>query len=94
MARRYYSIRTGKHPHGNNIPLPVLASLLYTAYGQLAEAGYFQEHFGYGCVDAGDVPGKLGAMSARLYSSTYAATRYGRSRRSSMDFPKTSFLTL
>lgn len=51
MPRRYYSIRTGKHPHGSNVPLPVLASLLYTAYGQLAEAGYFQEHFGYSCDD-------------------------------------------
>lgn len=60
MARRYYSIRTGKHPHGTNIPLPVLASLVYTAYEQLAEPGYFQEHFGYSCVDAGNVPGKLG----------------------------------
>lgn len=60
MARRYYSIRTGKHPHGTNVPLPVLASLLYNAHAQLTEAGYFQEHFGYSCVDAGDVPGKLG----------------------------------
>jgi hypothetical protein len=60
MARRYYSVRTGKHPYGSNVPLSVLAALLYATYGQLAEAGYFQQHFGYSCVDSGDVPGKLG----------------------------------
>jgi hypothetical protein len=38
----------------------MLASLLYIAYDQLSEAGYFQEHFGYWCIDARDVPGKLG----------------------------------
>lgn len=68
MTRRYYSIRTGKHPHGSNMPLPDLASLLYTTHGQLAEAGYFQEHFGYWCVDDGDVSGKLGSdIAAALF---------------------------
>ncbi|MDO5653429.1 MAG: hypothetical protein Q4G39_04925 [Brachymonas sp.] len=60
MSRHYYSIRTGKHPHGTSMPLTVLASLLYTVYEQLSEAGYFQEYFGYSCVDAGNVSGKLG----------------------------------
>jgi hypothetical protein len=60
MLRRYYSVRTGKNPLGTSIDLFALSSLFYTAYRQLEEAGYFQEHFGYTCVDAGDVPGKLG----------------------------------
>ena len=61
MARSYYSIRTGKHPYGKNIPLPILAFLVYAAYSQLTDLGYFQEYFGYSCVDEGTVPGKLGS---------------------------------
>jgi hypothetical protein len=67
MARRYYSIRSGKHLNGANMPLSVLASLLYVTYRRLTEAGYFQEHFGYSCIDMGDVPGRLGEdISAAL----------------------------
>ena len=61
MPRRYYSVRTGVNPLGSSIDLPTLASLFHTAYVQLEEAGYFREHFGYWCVDARDVPGKLGS---------------------------------
>lgn len=61
MPRRYYSIRTGKNPNSLNIDLPTLSSLFYSTYKQLEEAGFFQEHFGHYCVDAGDVPGKLGS---------------------------------
>jgi hypothetical protein len=57
MLTRYYSVRTGKNPLGTSIDLFALSSLFHTAYRQLEEAGYFQEHFGYTCVDAGDVPG-------------------------------------
>lgn len=60
MLRRYYSIRTGKNPRGAQIDFATLGSLFYSAYSQWLEAGYFQEHFGYSCVDEGDVPGKLG----------------------------------
>lgn len=61
MARRYYSIRTGKNPHGASIDLEMLQTLFYSVYSGLDDAGYFQEQFGYHCVDQGDVPGKLGA---------------------------------
>ena len=81
MARRYYSVRTGKNPHGSNVPLHVLASLLHSTYNQLAEAGYFQEHFGYDCVDAGDVPGKLGGDIA-------AALLFHLRRESLWPFPE------
>lgn len=37
----------------------MLKKLFLSAYEHLARDGYFQEHFGYSCVD-GDVPGKLG----------------------------------
>jgi len=58
--RRYYSIRTGKNPKGDKIDLESLKELFNSLYGQLEKEGYFQEHFGYWCVDSGYVPGKLG----------------------------------
>lgn len=61
MTRRYYSIRTGKNPNGSSISLEMFGTLFYSVYRGLDDAGYFQEHFGYSCVDAGEVPGKLGA---------------------------------
>ena len=61
MRRRYYSLRTGTNPQGSELDLSAFASLFYAAYVQLEEAGYFQEHFGYWCVDAKEVPGNLGS---------------------------------
>jgi hypothetical protein len=61
MTRRYYSTRTGKNPNGTNIDLSMLRILIYSVYSRLNDAGFFQEHFGYYCVDQGEVPGKLGA---------------------------------
>lgn len=60
MTRRYYSIRTGKNPNGAGIDLAMLRTLFYSVYRGMGDTGYFQEHFGYNCVDEGDVPGKLG----------------------------------
>ncbi len=60
MDRRYYSLRTGKNPKGAEIDLLALKKLFRSSFSQWEEAGYFQEYFGYSCVDAGDVPGKLG----------------------------------
>lgn len=60
MTRRYYSIRTGKNANGASIDLEMLRTLFYSIYRGLEDVGYFQEHFGYNCVDEGDVPGKLG----------------------------------
>jgi len=67
MTRRYYSLRTGKNPRGTEIDLKTLKALFKSSYTQWEEAGYFQEHFGYFCVDANDVPGKLGSdVAAQL----------------------------
>lgn len=60
MNRRYYSVRTGKNSNSQNIDIKVLRVMLYSIYRSLEEGGYFQEQFGYSCVDAGEVPGKLG----------------------------------
>lgn len=69
--RRYYSIRTGKNPQGAEIDLKTLKSLFLDRYSSWEDTGYFQEYFGYECVDEGHVSGKLGedisaAMRFRL----------------------------
>lgn len=56
--RPYYSVRTGKHmPEG--VDLDLLKRLFLALYEDLERRGYFQEYFGYFCVDAGFVEGKL-----------------------------------
>jgi len=67
--RRYYSTRTGKNPHAVNYDLTTLIKLFKDFYLGFLEVGYFQEHFGYYCVDEGDVAGKLGSnIDAQIFS--------------------------
>lgn len=56
----YFSVRTGKHPTGGRLDLPGLKRLVLAAYQQLESDGYFQESFGFECVDAGQVTGSVG----------------------------------
>ena len=58
--REYYSIRTGKHPYGKSLPPTFLRQLFISVYRDFESRGYFQEAFGYDCVDAGYVPGTAG----------------------------------
>jgi len=57
----YYSVRTGKNPGGSALDLAAILKLFKSQFEQLSEAGYFQQAFGYWCVDSKDVPGSLGA---------------------------------
>jgi hypothetical protein len=59
-SKGYYSTRTGRNPHGSKLDLPSLKRLFRSIYTDFVTRGYFQEAFGYGCVDAGEVPGTLG----------------------------------
>jgi hypothetical protein len=56
----YYSLRTGKHPDGARLDLVGLKKLFMSIYGSFQSRDYYQEAFGYNCVDAGAVPGALG----------------------------------
>jgi hypothetical protein len=58
--RRYYSLRTGKHPLGSKLDLVMLLKLFFKIYSEFERNGYFQEAFGYYCVDADYVAGSLG----------------------------------
>lgn len=58
--RRYHSHRTGTHPTGGRLDLTLLEHFFISLYQHLEEGGYFQETFGYDCIDAGLVPGSAG----------------------------------
>ncbi len=58
--RKYYSVRTGKNPDIQKIDLEMLKRLIKGVYLDFKDKYYFQDAFGYDCVDAGFVPGKTG----------------------------------
>ena len=69
-ARPYYSVRTGKNPSGGKISFETLRSLYRSEIQRWDDRGYLQEHFGYWCIDSGDVPGRLGSdVGARMLFS-------------------------
>ena len=59
MAHKYFSQRTGTNPNPKGLPLSDLLDLFGRVYGQLREDGYFDEAFGFYCVDAGELPGTV-----------------------------------
>lgn len=58
--KRYYSVRTGRHPSGGQLDLPGLKKLVNAVFELFSNKDYFQQAFGYECVDAGRVQGLLG----------------------------------
>jgi len=56
----FYSIRTGKNAGGTRLTFQQLNRLFISLYKSLQFEGYFQEYFGYICVDEGPISGKLG----------------------------------
>lgn len=59
MSHTYYSQRKGTNPNQAGLPLEDVVNLFSRVYDQLREDGYFHEAFGFECVDAGEVPGKI-----------------------------------
>ena len=59
MPRQYYSLRKGTNPNLKGLPLKDTLGLFVRLYNQMNEDGFFHEAFGYVCVDAGEVPGKV-----------------------------------
>lgn len=57
--RSYYSMRTGQNP-SITLDLAMLRKLFLNAYLSFDTQYFFQEAFGYQCVDVGVVPGTLG----------------------------------
>jgi hypothetical protein len=59
MSHTYYSQRAGSNPHPDGLPFHDIVELFMRIYSELEDDGYFQESFGYECVDAGFVPGSI-----------------------------------
>ena len=59
MPRQYYSQRNGTNPNLKGLPLADVLDLFVRVFNQLNSDGYFTEAFGYICVDAGEVDGKV-----------------------------------
>lgn len=58
--RRYYSERAGRGPAAARLGLDDLKRVFGPMFSSLEAEGYFQEQFGYECVDAGFVAGNVG----------------------------------
>lgn len=54
-------MRKGTNPFAAGLDLTTLSGLFFDVYNHYLSKGYFQEAFGYDCVDAGCVPGSLGS---------------------------------
>lgn len=68
MTKQYYSIRTGKNKNFSSFNLAVFKRLFDDLYIRFCDEGYFQEYFGYECIDEGYVPGRLGVhLEAEIY---------------------------
>jgi hypothetical protein len=91
--RRYYSLRTGVNPDAARLDLPFLLGLFNDFYEDLAERGYFQEAFGYYCVDAGEVPGRLGKNIEAQFFYNYEREIYGPLRESMSTTLRMIYLT-
>lgn len=59
MSHAYYSHRKGTNPNLSGLPLPEVVGLFVRVYEQMRADGYFDEAFGYECVDAGHVEGNV-----------------------------------
>lgn len=73
QSRQYYSVRTGLNPKAT-LSFEIVRSLFKSQLRTWTEQGYLQEYFGYSCVDAGFVAGKLGDdIEARMMFSLHKA---------------------
>jgi hypothetical protein len=59
MPRQFYSLRKGTNPNLTGLPLKEILGLFGRLFNQLRADGYFDEAFGFVCVDAGEVSGKV-----------------------------------
>lgn len=64
--RPSYSLRKGLNPNAAGFPLDRIKTLFAALVSELQGDGYFHEYFGFYCVDAEDVPGKIKSPEAHI----------------------------
>jgi hypothetical protein len=60
-VRPYFSARAGKNGAAASLSYDALIKLFLSAHQHFAREGYFNEQFGFWCVDQEDVPGRAGS---------------------------------
>lgn len=56
---KFHSMRVGSNPNKNGFAFDGIKELFQQFYWNLKKEGYFDESFGFECIDAGKIPGKL-----------------------------------
>lgn len=59
MNHSYYSQRKGTNPNPTGLPIEDIANMFVRIYDQLREDGFFDEAFGFECVDDGYISGTV-----------------------------------
>ncbi|GEM_PF-421440 len=68
--RTYFAERNGRGSSGGKLDLNAIKTLFQAEFDHWENEGYFQEHFGFYCMDAETIPGKLGSnIEARMLYS-------------------------
>jgi hypothetical protein len=70
QPKRYFSERHGRGPKSRPVSQEALCRLVVNVLDHLSERDFFQEAFGYTCVDAGQVAGTLGNDPAAYFLRT------------------------
>jgi hypothetical protein len=69
--KQYYNRRIGKEGEQPKLTLAEVAQGVAAGYGSIESKGFLQRDFGYFCVDAGEVPGNVGAdLRIHFYLAT------------------------
>ena len=66
VVHTYYSQRKGSNPNQRGLPLTDTVGLFVRVFGQMREGGYFDEAFGFTCVDMGVVSGKVNDVELQM----------------------------
>jgi len=63
----FYSMRTGSNPAKDGFALDDLKELFERVYKHLNEAGYFDESFGFWCLELDHIPGKIVDVQLEIF---------------------------
>ena len=66
MTHKYYSQRAGTNPNLDGLPIEDTVELFLKIYRQLEIDGYFDEAFGFWCVDAGHIEGYVNDIESEM----------------------------
>ncbi|REH35873.1 hypothetical protein DFR26_2206 [Paraperlucidibaca baekdonensis] len=66
MSHTYFSQRTGSNPNLEGLPLADVVELFQRVFDQLQQDGFFDEAFGFYCVDEGHISGSVRDVALQM----------------------------